>query len=133
MIGPFKKAPGGYDHILVVIDKFTKWIEVKPIKKHTAAKTIEFFEDITHRFGVPNRIITDNGTNFTAYQFKDWCVERGIKLYMAAVANPKSNGQVEKANGAILKAVRSRIYKKLQKYAGRWLKELPAVIWGLRT
>jgi len=31
MIGPFKKAPGGYDHVLVAVDKFTKWIEYKPI------------------------------------------------------------------------------------------------------
>jgi hypothetical protein len=31
MIGPFKKAQGGYTHVLVAIDKFTKWIEFKPI------------------------------------------------------------------------------------------------------
>ncbi|CAN6204170.1 unnamed protein product [Urochloa humidicola] len=71
MIKPFKKATRGFDHILVAIDKFTKWIEVKPIKKHMAAKTIEFLKEITHCFGGPSRIITDNATNFTAYEFKD--------------------------------------------------------------
>jgi hypothetical protein len=33
MIGPFKKAQGGYTHVLVAIDKFTKWIEYKPIER----------------------------------------------------------------------------------------------------
>jgi hypothetical protein len=42
MIGPFKKAQGGYTHILVAIDKFTKWIEYKPIASLTSAKAVEF-------------------------------------------------------------------------------------------
>ena len=55
-------AIGGYNHIFVAIDKFTKWIEVKPVTATTAAKAAEFIEEISHRFGVPNRIITDLGT-----------------------------------------------------------------------
>jgi hypothetical protein len=42
MIGPFKKAQGGYTHVLVAIDKFTKWIEYKPIASLTLAKAVEF-------------------------------------------------------------------------------------------
>jgi hypothetical protein len=42
MIVPFKKAQGGYTHILVVIDKFTKWKEYKPIASLTSAKAVEF-------------------------------------------------------------------------------------------
>ena len=33
MVGPFKTAPGGYTHLLLAVDKFTKWVESKPIKK----------------------------------------------------------------------------------------------------
>ena len=33
MVGPFKTARGGLTHLLVTVDKFTKWIEAKPIKK----------------------------------------------------------------------------------------------------
>ena len=60
MVGPLQKAPDGYTHLFVVIDKFTKWIEAKPITTITAAKAKEFFQDIVVRFSVPNRIITDN-------------------------------------------------------------------------
>lgn len=59
MIGPFKTAYGGYDHILVVMDKFTKWIEVKPIKSLMVSKAAEFIAETTQSFRVPNRIITD--------------------------------------------------------------------------
>jgi transposase InsO family protein len=41
MIVPFKKAQGGYTHVLVDIDKFTKWIEYKPIATLTLAKAVE--------------------------------------------------------------------------------------------
>ena len=56
---------GGYTHIFVAIDKFTKWIKVKPVSTTSVAKAAEFIEEITHRFGVPNRIITDLGSSFT--------------------------------------------------------------------
>jgi hypothetical protein len=49
MVGPFKTAPGGLMHLLVVVDKFTKWIEVKPIKKLDGSYTIKFFNEIITR------------------------------------------------------------------------------------
>ena len=64
MVGPLKKAPGGFTHLLVAIDKFTKWIEAKQITKIDSKEAVKFFLDIVYRFGVPNSIITDNGTNF---------------------------------------------------------------------
>jgi hypothetical protein len=73
MIGPFKKAQGGYTHILVAIDKFTKWIEYKPIASLTSAKAVEFIQDIIFRFGIPNSSITDLGSNFTSAEFFDFC------------------------------------------------------------
>ena len=46
----------------MAIDKFTKWIEFKLLAKYSAAKAVEFIQDIMHRFGMPNRIITDLGS-----------------------------------------------------------------------
>ena len=48
--------------MLVTIDKFTKWIEARPISAIKSEQVVLFFLDIIHRFGVPNSIITDNGT-----------------------------------------------------------------------
>jgi hypothetical protein len=68
-VGPLRAAQGGYTHIFVTIDKFTKWIEVKPVSSMSAAKAAEFIEEITHRFGVPNQIIIDLGSSFTGSEF----------------------------------------------------------------
>src|SRR5438132_8038293 len=133
MVDPLQRAPGGYTHLFVAIDKFTKWIEAKPVATITAAKAKEFFQDIVVRFGVPNRIITNNGTQFTGFELKDWCEEMGIKICYASVAHPQSNGQVERANGMVLQGVKSRVFDQLKPYAGKWARELPSVLWALRT
>jgi cobalamin biosynthesis protein CbiG len=73
-------APGGYRHILVVVDKFTKWIEVWAIATVTSKEAAKFMEDITHRFGVPNRIVTDLGTTFTGSNFWDFCQDNLIDV-----------------------------------------------------
>jgi hypothetical protein len=67
MIEPLTTAPEGFTHVLVAIDKFTKWIEYKPIATLIADRVITFIYDILHRFGFPNTIITDLGSNFHSY------------------------------------------------------------------
>jgi hypothetical protein len=49
------------------------------------------------------------------------------------VAHPMTNGQVERANGMILQGLKPRIYSDLHKFGRRWMKELPSVVWSLRT
>jgi IS30 family transposase len=46
LVGPFKKAKCGFTHIFVAIDKFTKWIEIKPAASITAAKAMKFIKEI---------------------------------------------------------------------------------------
>jgi hypothetical protein len=62
LVGPFKKAKGGFTHIFITMDKFTKLIEVKPAASITVAKAVEFIKEITVR------------------EFKDFCTDSGIKI-----------------------------------------------------
>ena len=117
----------------MAIDKFTKWIEYKPLVKYSAEKAVEFIQDIMHRFGMPNRIITDLGSPFTAREFQYWARDCGIEIDFASVAHPQANGQVERANGLILQGLKPRLYEDLKDYGGKWIDELPKVVWGLRT
>ena len=83
-----KMAIDGYSHIFVAIDKFTKWIEVKPVTATTAAKAAEFIEEISHRFGVPNQIITDLGTSFTGSEFWGYCQANSLTSTMPPWRTP---------------------------------------------
>jgi transposase InsO family protein len=133
LVGPLQKAPGGFTHLLVAIDKFSKWIEVRPLTSIRSEQAMAFFTNIIHRFGVPNAIITDNGTQFTGKKFLDFCEDHHIRVDWVAVAHPMTNGQVEHANGMILQGLKPRIYNDLNKFGKRWMKELPSVVWSLRT
>jgi transposase InsO family protein len=94
---------------------------------------VEFIQDIIFKFGIPNRIITDLGSNFTNSKFFDFYEQRSIQIKYASVAHPRANGQVERANGMILEALRKKVFNKNEKFAGKWIKELPYVVWILRT
>ena len=102
MVGPLRKSsPGGHTFLLVAVDKFTKWIEAKPVTNAGATAALNFVKSIVFRFGVPHSIITDNGSNFIADEVQTYCEQQGIKLNFASVAHPQTNGQVERANGLV--------------------------------
>ena len=88
MVGPLKKALGDFTHLLITVDKFTKWIETKPITNIRWEEAVKFFLDIIYRFGVPNCIITDHGTNFTRKKFQDFSNGYSIKIDWALVGHP---------------------------------------------
>ena len=93
MVGKLHKSwPGGHVFLLVAVDKFTKWIEAMPVTSQDSTSVVNFIKSIVFRFGVPNNIITDNGTNFTSREFGDFCQELGIQLNFASVAHPQTNG-----------------------------------------
>jgi hypothetical protein len=116
-VGPFRTTPSDYKHILVTVDKFTKWIEVRPVAKVTSEKAAMFIRDITHRFGVPNRIITDLGKSFTGSIFWDFCQDNTIDVYYSSVAHPRCDSQVERANDLALQDLKDRIYDDASNYA----------------
>jgi hypothetical protein len=133
MIGPLTTVLGCFTHVLVDINKFTKWIEYKPITKLSVDRVVSFICDILHRFGFPNTIITDLGSNFHSHQFWDFCERSTIEVKYVSVAHPQANGQVERASGMILDGLKKRLYNKNSKKGGKWINEILSVVWGLRT
>jgi hypothetical protein len=70
----------------VAIDKFTKWIEVKPVTCPKADRVLNFLDELVHRYGLPHRIITDLGSNFNNHQFWEYCENSGIEVRYVSVA-----------------------------------------------
>ena len=111
---PLKGEPTRKKYLLVMVDKFTKWIEAKHVKTTESGPVIDFISGVVHRYGVPHSIITDNGTNFTADEVKLWCKNMGIKIDYASVYHPQTNGQVEQANGLIMSGIKPRLVRYLK-------------------
>jgi transposase InsO family protein len=109
-------AKGRFEYIFVAIDKFTKWIEYKPLVKYSAAKAVKFIQDVMHCFGIPNCVIIDLGSPFTAIEFRNWAQDCGISIDCASVADPEANGQVERANRLILARLKPRLYEEVEDY-----------------
>jgi Asp-tRNA(Asn)/Glu-tRNA(Gln) amidotransferase B subunit len=80
IVGSFKKAPKGLTHLLITVDKFTKWVEAKPLAKISSKQVVDFIQDIICQLGVPNSIITNNGSQFTREKFLDFCGGNNIRV-----------------------------------------------------
>ena len=103
----------------VAIDKFTKWPEVEAVRKVTVPSAIKFFKGLVCRFGVPNRVITDNDTQFTSRTLMQYIQDLGSKVCFASVAHPRSNGQAERADVEVLRGFKTRTFDKLHKCGRR--------------
>ena len=92
LTGPLPKTRRGHTFILVVIDYFTKWIELF-LLANTKAKTIAqiFVDEVMCRFGFPVRIISDNGAQFLSNIFTNVCHTLGIKHQQTPLYHPQSN------------------------------------------
>jgi transposase InsO family protein len=134
ILGPFPRAQGGYRYLYVDIDKFTKWAEVELVHTIPARSAVKFIRGLVCCFGVPNRIITDNGSQFTSGLFLEYCSSVGIKICSASVAHPRSNGKAERANAGVLKGLKTRSFNaKLKACGKKWLDNLQSVQWSIRT
>jgi hypothetical protein len=79
---------------------------------------------------VPKAITVDNGTQFDAETFKDFCDQIGTKIHFASVRHPESNGLVERANGIIMTGIMKLIFNQPR---GKWPDELVKVVWSHNT
>ena len=127
IVGPFPLGKGQCKFLLVGVDYFTKWIEVKPLTTITAAKVKGFvWKNIICRFDIPHTIVSDNGRQFTDHSLITYYEELGIRHVTSSVEHPQTNGQAEAANKIILNELKRR----LGMAKGRWPEELLEVLWA---
>jgi hypothetical protein len=116
----------------VAVDKFIKWIEVRPVAKVTSEEAAKFMQDVTHYFSVPNRIITDLGMAFTGSAFRDFCQDNTIDVYYSSFAHPGATARSSVSMAWFFKL--SKIVSlTMPQTTTQWLAGLPHVIWELRT
>lgn len=101
-LGPL---PSG-DYILVIIDYFSRYEEIKTSKTITSNETIKMLKEIFSRNGYPITMTADNGRQFVSEEFTNFCKKCGITLYNTIPYWPQQNGEVERQNRDILKGLK---------------------------
>ena len=81
---------------LVVMDAHSKWLEVVPMKIATAFNTIQHLRQLFAQFGIPESVVSDNGPQFVAEEFRKFCEVNGIRHIRVAAYHPSSNGLAER-------------------------------------
>ena len=82
---------------LIVVDAFSKWMEVFPVRFATAETTVEMLRTTFARWGLPRTIVSDNAQCFVCPAFKTFCEKNGVQHVTTSPYSPKSNGLAEKA------------------------------------
>jgi len=130
ILGPLPLAVRQMKYLVVAIEYFTKWIEAEPVAQITTHKIQHFvWKNIVCHFGIPKRLVYDNGTQFARQQLGKLCMELGIKLVFTSVEHPQTNGHVESANRVMLRGLKRR----LDKAKGTWAEEVPRIVWAYHT
>jgi ribonuclease HI len=114
--------------VLLATDYFTKWVEAIPLKKVTSENMVEFVkEHIIYRFGIPETITTDQGTQFTSSEFREFAESMEVKLLNSSPYYAQANGQAEASNKIMIKIIQKKIDQKPK----RWHSVLNEAFCGL--
>ena len=82
---------------LILIDAHSKWVEAFPINSSTSAIVIDRLRTVFAQFGLPEMVVTDNGTCFVSDVFEQFLQLNGVKHTTSAPYHPSSNGLAERA------------------------------------
>ena len=103
LLGPL---PTG-EHLLVLVDYFSRWVEVDVIYSTTSEVIIKCLDKQFSIYGVPRTLRTDNGANLVSAEMYGYLDEMGIRRRLTTPLWPRANGEVERQNRSLLKAIRA--------------------------
>jgi len=126
LCGPFETSPSGHNRLLTIIDRSTRWFEIQPLAAHDAEAVLEAFVTVwISRYGVPARVTTDRGAQFTSGKWAEYMAAAGVEHITTTAFHPQSNGMVERLHRHLKDALRAR--------GGDWWEQWPYAAMGLRA
>jgi hypothetical protein len=130
ILGPLAVTPRHNKYVLVMVDQFTKWVELEALPDQTADTVARaFVESFICRMGCALNVFTDQGKNFESQLFYEVCNLLQMAKSRTTPYRPSANGQVERMNREIMAKLRIHIDGK----QGEWDKYLPFVGMAIRA
>ncbi|GFW33425.1 transposon Ty3-I Gag-Pol polyprotein [Trichonephila clavipes] len=93
--GPLPSTKKCYKHLFTVIDSFSKFVWIYPVKSTSTKDALDKLILQQTIFGNPSKIITDKGSAFTSTEFQKFCQEESIEHVQITTGVPRGNGQIE--------------------------------------
>ena len=129
IVGPLPSSDG-FKYLLTIIDRETNWMEAIPMRTITSENVVKCLSNNwIVRFGVPQILINDQGTQFQSDIFRRFAEKMGIELRRTTAYHPQCNGKVEIFHRTLKTALRCQI----DSNGGSWNQYLPWVMLGLRN
>lgn len=129
LVGPLPRSTRGYNHILVVVDLFSKFSLCFPLRKATASKVIEHLEnDVFLVFGVPKKIVSDNGVQFRSKEYRQLLNQYQVDPAFVSFYHPQSN-PTERVN----RVIKTMLIAYVSDNHREWDKYLSKVACALRS
>ena len=119
--------PSG-ESLLVAVDYYSRWFEIAMLYSTSTAKLVNCLDNWFTSHGLPELIVTDNGVQFTSSDFAQFLNENGIDHRKVTPYYPQANGEVERQNRTIMKAI-----KTIRAEGGDWRKELNKFLKAYRS
>ncbi len=110
-IGPLPEDEEGYKYILVVIDCFTRWVNLHPIKDTTAVECAKRMIHHVGTFGCPTQVQTDQGSQFESNLMEELFQVIGIHHLVNLAYSKEENAIVERVNKEVMRHLRGIIFK----------------------
>lgn len=131
-VGPFQEDEEGNKYLAVIIDTFSRWVEIYRIKNNDALSTAEALYENYGRFGAPEELKSDHGSEYVNELVTLLNERVGVKHNLTIPYSHEENGIVENANREIRKFISDLCYdKRLSKIA--WSRDIPSVMRVLNT
>jgi hypothetical protein len=127
LMGPYPRGALQNQYLLVVVDVFTKYVEMFPLRVATSEKVVEKLWKISCRWGLPKVIISDNGTQFTSKHYIQWCEMNGIQNFNISAYHAQAN-ITERYNETIKSMIVSTINQ-----CRDWDRHINELAFALRT
>jgi hypothetical protein len=124
-IGPFQEDKQGNKYVLVIIDDFTRFVEIIPTADASAISAAIGMLSVFGRYGMPKRVHSDQGTQYTAKMITEFCALLSIEQTFGIPYRPQSQGKVERANQEVARHLRSLLIGSIKKE--NWSIYLPLV------